>query len=324
MIPHLRIALIALLLTACTNNQTKAVDENRVEKSPEKIEFNADSAYNHIDAQVGFGPRIPGSEGHLQCQDYIIRQLEKFNADTIIEHRSIVKNFKGENLPINNILARYKPEADKRVLLLAHWDTRPWADNDPIPENRVKPVPGANDGASGTGVLLELARLFGQKQPEIGVDLLSVHGDDSGTESKDMTWCLGTQKWITEMPYRASDRPVYGILLDMVGGRDAKFTREYISEQFAPSINDRVWAMANASGYGDRFINRQAGAVVDDHMFINRAGIPCVDIIECANETTGSFAPTWHTVNDDMDHIDPSTLKAVGQTVANLIYNERL
>ena len=118
MIPHLRIALIALLLTACTNNQTKAVDENRVEKSPEKIEFNADSAYNHIDAQVGFGPRIPGSEGHLQCQDYIIRQLEKFNADTIIEHRSIVKNFKGENLPINNILARYKPEADKRVLLL--------------------------------------------------------------------------------------------------------------------------------------------------------------------------------------------------------------
>ncbi len=320
---RLRLALILLTLMACNSNKTKAVGDAPVQKSPEKVEFNADSAYKHVGAQVGFGPRVPGTKGHSDCGQYIIDRLNAFGADTIIEYRTTAENFKGEQLQLNNIMARFNPDAKRRVLLLAHWDTRPWADNDPDPDNHTKPVPGANDGASGTGVLLELARIFGRERPQIGVDLLFVDGEDSGAESQDMSWCLGTQKWISQMPYKASDKPVYGILLDMVGGRDARFTREYVSEQFAPSVNDRVWAMANASGYGDRFVNRQAGAVVDDHMFINRAGIPCIDIIECANESTGSFHPSWHTVNDDMDNIDSATLKAVGQTVANVIYNEQ-
>ncbi len=320
---RLRLAFILMTLVSCNSNKSNAVAEQTVANTRQKVEFNADSAYAFVKAQVGCGPRIPGSKGHELCADYIIGRLKAADADTVIEYRSTATNFKGEAMPINNIMARYNPDASRRVLLLAHWDTRPWADNDPDPANHAKPVPGANDGASGAGVLLELARQFGQTRPDIGVDLLFVDGEDSGAESQDLSWCLGTQQWISLMPYRASDRPVYAILLDMVGGRNAKFTREYISDRYASSVNDRVWAMANASGYGDRFVNRQAGGVVDDHMFINRAGIPCIDIIECANESTGSFPSTWHTVNDDMDHIDPATLKAVGQTVANVIYNER-
>ncbi|MCM1504227.1 MAG: M28 family peptidase [Muribaculum sp.] len=312
-----------MTLLSCTGNKSNAVAEPSAVKTQEKVDFNADSAYVFVKAQVDCGPRIPGSQGHSDCAEYIVGRLNAANADTVIEYRSTTSNFKGETMPINNIMARYNPDASRRVLLLAHWDTRPWADNDPDPANHTRPVPGANDGASGAGVLLELARLFGQKRPEIGVDLLFVDGEDSGAESQDLSWCLGTQQWINQMPYRASDRPVYAILLDMVGGRDARFTREYISDRYASAVNDRVWAMADVAGFGDRFINRQAGGVVDDHMFINRAGIPCIDIIECANESTGSFPPTWHTVNDNMDHIDPETLKAVGQTVANVIYNER-
>lgn len=320
---RIQIALMLLVLMACNSNKTKAVADSQEQKAAPKIEFNADSAYEFVKAQVECGPRVPGTKGHADCAAYIIDRLRKSGADTIIEHKTSVDNFKGESLPINNILARFNPEKSRRVLLLAHWDTRPWADNDPDPANHSRPVPGANDGASGAGVLLELARIFGKENPEVGLDLLFVDGEDSGAEQQDMSWCLGTQKWITQMPYKASNLPTYAILLDMVGGRDAKFTREYVSEQFAPSVNDRVWAMAAASGFGDRFANRVAGAVVDDHLFINRAGIPCIDIIECANETTGSFPPAWHTIDDTMDHIDPATLKAVGQTVANVIYNER-
>ena len=320
---RLHLVLLILILTACGGSKTNAVAEAPTSKPAAKAEFDADSAYRFVKTQVEFGPRTPGSKGHSDCAAFIAARLNAYGADTVFIQSTDAVNFKGEKLPLQNIMARYNPAAKRRELLLAHWDTRPWADNDPDPANHSKPVPGANDGASGVGVLLELARIFGQEKPPVGVDLLFVDGEDSGADSQDMSWCLGTQKWIEQMPYKVSDRPSYAILLDMVGGRDAKFTREYISDQFAPSVNDRVWAMAHASGFGDRFVNRQAGGVVDDHMFINRAGIPCIDIIECANETTGSFPPVWHTVNDDMEHIDPATLKAVGQTVANVIYNER-
>lgn len=308
---------------ACNGTKTNAVDDAPAQKIASKAEFNADSAYSYVKAQVDFGPRVPGSKAHSDCGRYIAGSLESFGADTVIMHKATTVNSKGETIPVTNIMARYNIDEPHRVLLLAHWDSRPWADNDPDPANHNRPVPGANDGASGTGILLELARLFGNERPAAGVDLLFVDGEDSGTEAHNDSWCLGTQEWIKQMPYKVADRPVYGILLDMVGGRDARFTREYVSEQYARAVNDRVWAMANASGYGDIFVNRQAGGVIDDHMFINQAGIPCIDIIECANESTGSFPTAWHTVNDDMTYIDPATLKAVGQTVANVVYNEQ-
>lgn len=306
------------------NRTASAAAEQSSSPNPlNAVDFNADSAYSHIAAQVGFGPRIPGSAPHATCVDYISGRLRGYGADTVIVSRSTADNRRGGTVPVANILARYNSGAARRVLLLAHYDTRPWADNDPDEANRDKPVPGANDGASGVGVLLELARQMGAKNPAVGVDLLMVDAEDGGNDGDETSWCIGTQEWLRGNPYRGSVRPSYAVLLDMVGGDDAVFRREIISDHFARSVNDRVWAVASASGYADRFVNASGGGVTDDHIFINRAGIPAIDIIDAAHPATGSFPPAWHTVADDMPAISTATLKAVGQTVANLIYSEK-
>jgi hypothetical protein len=305
---------------------TQAVDSNADKITPVMV-FNADSAYRLVKNQVDLGPRVPGSEPHSKCAEFIENKLKEYNADSVIVQRSSTVNFKGHNIPIINIMGQYNVDATKRVLLLAHWDTRPWADNDPDEANREKPVPGANDGGSGVAVLLEMARLLGEKRPDVGVDLLFVDAEDSGNSSSwdnnEDTWCLGTQYWANNMPYTDENRPKYGILLDMVGGQDAVFYREYISEKMAPRLNDKIWQMAALSGYENRFVSKVRGGVTDDHIFINKAGIPCIDVIECGNEETGTFNPTWHTINDDLRHIDRTTLKAVGQTMVNTVYAER-
>lgn len=322
---NLLLVLSLLLAASCKSASVKETAES-APKFSNPIEFNSDSAYNHIARQTGFGPRVPGTSAHNACADYIISQLN--GADTIILQKCQAKNFRGETLPLTNIMGRFNLAAGKRILLAAHWDTRPWADNDGDKSKHSTPIDGANDGGSGVGVLLELARLFSEKTPDVGVDLLFVDGEDSGDssgllENNDDTWCLGSQYWSTHTPYSPDTRPVYGILLDMVGGKNARFYREYTSELNASDVNSKVWAIANASGYGDRFINTVRGAVNDDHLHINKAGIPTIDIIECGNSATGSFPPTWHTLQDNIDNIDRSTLKAVGQTVANTIYLEK-
>ena len=186
------------------------------------------------------------------------------------------------------------------------------------------PILGANDGGSGVGVLLEIARCLQERKPMIGVDILFVDAEDYGNSGdNEDTWCLGTQYWIKNLPYSPSRMPQYGILLDMVGGKDAKFHREYVSQYVAPSIVDKVWTAAVASGYGDVFVNELGGSIVDDHVYVNQGGIPCIDIIETLNPQTMSFNPTWHTLDDNMSNIDRQSLKAVGQTVLNVIYNEQ-
>ena len=326
----MKIQLIALLImsiiaTAC--NAGSANVDNRTAQSVATTsypQFNADSAYNFVAAQVDFGPRVPGTSAHKNCAQWIVSQLKQFNADTIIEQQATLKAFNGDRLPIINIFAQYNPNATKRVLLLAHWDTRPWADAETDPAKHKMPIPGANDGGSGVGVLLEIARNLSLKAPAVGVDLLFTDAEDYGnTGGDDNSWCLGTQYWVKNMPYDASNRPMYGILLDIVGGLDARFYREGFSDYLAPNIVNKVWATANAVGYGNIFVNTQRGAVTDDHFHINAAGIPCIDIIECANPATGSFPSTWHTLNDNMKSIDRNSLKAVGQTVINTIYNEK-
>lgn len=148
--------------------------------------------------------------------------------------------------------------------------------------------------------------------------------EDSGRSGggDEESWCLGAQKWVEAMPYGTTDRPMYGILLDMVGGKDAVFHREYLSQTYAKSIVDKVWALANASGHADRFPNSMGGSVIDDHLYVNQAGIPCVDIIESSNPHTGSFNPTWHTTSDNLASIDRETLRVVTQVVLNLLYRE--
>lgn len=324
-----QLALLTTIFTslfiacACSGKATNAAP-----KPAETVEipsFNADSAYNYVKTQVDFGPRVPGSDGHKACGDWLVATLKAFGADTVVEQTAWDNAFNGDRLPIRNIFARYNPQAQHRVILLAHWDTRPWADNDPDKANHVKPVPGANDGASGVGVLLEMARQFQAQRPEIGVDLLLTDVEDYGETGGDdeTSWCIGTQYWVENMPYGVSDRPMYGVLLDMVGGQGAQFHREYFSDNYASATVDRVWAAAKMAGYEDRFVNAPGGAITDDHIHLIKAGIPTIDIIESHNSSTGNFPPTWHTVKDDMTSIDASSLKAVGQTLMQLIYTEK-
>ncbi len=326
---HFTLALMLIAVMSCKGGNGNAKTQVKEEHGAIlPVKFNADSAYSYVKAQVDFGPRIPGSDGHKACKDYIIGQLTRFGADTVVVQNFKATNYLGSELPLTNIMGRYNPGADDRVLLVAHWDTRPWADADPDINKRSLPVPGANDGASGVGVLLELARLFNEKSPDVGVDLLFVDGEDSGNSgswgSNEDTWCLGTQYWVKHMPYKAENTPRYGILLDMVGGIDARFYREYVSESSASEVNDKVWSNASAAGFDKYFLNNNVrGGITDDHIFINRAGIPCIDIIECSHPSTGSFSPVWHTVSDDMEHIGKATLGAVGQTVANTVFNEK-
>ncbi len=330
----LPLALVTVLFISCaprkTGAETASADSVAYNTASGNFipAFNEDSAYMHIARQVGFGPRVPGTTAHDECKDYILSHLKRAGADSIITQKTEVTAYTGEKLPITNIMARFNPQAKRKVLLLAHYDTRPWADNEEDVARHKTPIDGANDGASGVGVLMEIARLIGHEDPKVGVDILLVDAEDYGkTEgwgSSEETWCLGTQYWIENMPYKtAEERPAYGILLDMVGGQGARFHREYVSHRNAPEVVDRVWGEASVSPYAETFINDIGGGITDDHLFINRAGIPCIDIIECNNPSTGSFNPNWHRLSDTLMNIDRSTLKAVGQVVTNVIYKER-
>lgn len=284
----------------------------------------ADSLFAAVEAQTSLGPRTPGSAAHGRCADMIVGRLKSYGIDSVARQMVAVTPPVGGTVTARNILGCINPDASNRILLLAHYDTRPTADNDPDPALRSTPIDGANDGASGVAVLLEIARLLGSAAPDsIGIDLLFTDVEDSGTsgggEDSDATWCLGTREWVKQMPYSAQNKPRYGVLLDMVGGRGARFHREYFSDRSAPAVVNRIWAVARESGFADRFVNEPGGAVVDDHLPVNNAGIPCIDIIESLNEQTGSFNPTWHTTADRLDVIDRESLRAVAQTLLNAI-----
>lgn len=325
------LSLLIASLTACSSGsqsgKSTAQSADTVAEAPiaSHPEFAGDSAFGFVASQVAFGPRVPGSEGHAKCSKWIVETLQGFGADTVEVQRAEVTAFDGTRLPIANILGRFNTSAPRRVLLAAHYDTRPWADQDEDASRRTSPIDGANDGASGVAVLLEIARAINQQRPDIGVDMLFTDAEDYGdsNSTSEDSWCLGTQYWVDHFPYTPANRPEYGILLDMVGGRNARFHREYSSDRLAPAIVDKVWGTAAAGPYADRFPNQRGGAIVDDHVYINSAGIPCIDIIESANAQSGGFPPTWHTHNDNIDNIDPATLKAVGSVVLDVIYSEQ-
>lgn len=282
--------------------------------------FQQDSAVAYVATQVAFGPRAPRTKAHDACGRWLASELRRHGADTVIEQRANLKDFG----PICNIMGRFNLAAGRRILLLAHWDTRPVADADPDPGNHDKPIDGANDGASGVGVLLEAARLMGSQMPATGVDILLVDAEDSGTEGDDESWARGTRYWVENMPYgRSEPMPEYAVLLDMVGGRNAVFPIEQFSQAYAPRTVAKVWQTAASNGLGDRFVNRTGGGVNDDHVPLLKAGIPAIDIIETDHPATGSFNPTWHTMADNMENIDPATLGAVGKLITLLIYSEQ-
>lgn len=291
--------------------------------------FNADSAFSYVKAQTDFGPRVPNTAAHKACAQWLADKLRGFGAETIVQDIEVTA-FDGTLIKGFNIIGQYKPELRKRVIICSHWDSRPWADNDPDKANRKTPVDAANDGASGVAVILEIARQMQMLQPEIGVDCIFLDAEDwgpgsdwKGSERAEM-WGLGTQYWARRM-HRQDYNARFAILLDMVGGQDAVFYREAYSVHYAPAVVDKVWNAAAVTGNGRLFSNEVSGYVTDDHVFINTiAKIPAVDIIphypDCRQS---SFGPTWHTVSDNLEHIDRATLQAVGQTVMYVIYNEK-
>lgn len=320
--------LIAFLFTSCgqrqnvENSSTAMKEEQSVTNNTP--DFNADSAYQYVANQVSFGPRVPNTKAHKDCALYLESELKRFGANVFIQE-ALLEAYNGEMLESKNIIGTYNPEATKRVLLFAHWDSRPFADSDPDKANHYTPIDGADDGASGIGVLLEIARQLQQKSPAIGIDLIFFDAEDYGThtgevERKAHTWCLGSQFW-AKNPHVPNYKAEYGILLDMVGHKDAQFYKELTSLKYAAPVVEKIWQTAKDLGYGRFFINARGGGVVDDHEYVIAGrNIPCVDIINYDPNRNG-FGDYWHTMDDTIDNISTATLKAVGQTVLEIIYN---
>lgn len=313
---------ISLLFLASCHNEKKQTPEAPVENKPAVVvpDFNADSAYSYVKAQVDFGPRVPNTKSHVSCGDFLIEKMKTFSKDVYVQS-GVLKAYDGTNLKFRNIITAFNPQAKRRVILFAHWDTRPWADQDSIDPK--KPSLGADDGGSGVGVLMEMARLLRAKQPNIGVDLAFFDAEDwgkegGGPEAED-SYALGTQYW-AKNPHVQGYSAEFGILLDMVGAKDAQFRYEGMSYERASSVVDNVWAKAASLGYSNFFLHQDGGWVTDDHVYVNEAGIPAIDIINTRINERSGFAPHWHTHADNMNIIDRATLKAVGQTLLSVVY----
>ena len=325
--------IVALIAGAAFNflpsNKAEVSETEEIEKvQPVGPDFNADSAYIYLQEQCDFGPRTMNSTAHDKCEKWIIQKFEQYGCK-VTTQKATLNGYDGTPLRSTNIIASYNPEATTRIMFCAHWDCRPWADNDPDSTNWHKPIVAANDAASGVGVMIELARILKGSGLELGVDFICFDAEDYGTpqwfegEDPGDTWALGAQYFANNLPEGYAPR--YGILLDMVGGVGAKFYREGMSMQYAPAIVKKVWNAARQVGYGSYFPKDDGGMITDDHIPVNQtANIPCIDVIpyypDCAQS---SFGPTWHTINDDMQHIDPNTLKAVGQTIIQVLYSEK-
>ena len=318
-------SLISLLLFSACQGKKKNDSTQRDNAPQTRIEFSPDSAYRYIAEQVAFGPRIPDSKAHEDCGNYLVNKMKSFGAE-VQEQKADIRAWDGKTLPMRNIIASFQPENAQRILLFAHWDCRPWSDMEKTKNLQMKAVLGANDGASGVGVLMEVARQLGKAQTlPVGVDIIFFDLEDYGVpdwekEVKD-SWCLGSQYW-AKHPHKAGYTANYGILLDMVGTRNACFMWEYISKRYAPDVVQKVWDKAQELGYGQFFIQADGGILTDDHLYINTlAGIPSIDIIDFDNDR-GGFFEGWHTQHDDMSNIDKLTLQAVGNTLMHIIYSE--
>ena len=320
--------LFTLLLFSCGLRQQTA-SSDPVAATPLGPTFVADSAYAYCEQQCAFGPRTMNSPAHDLCGQWIASKFQSFGL-TVTTQRADLKGYDGTMLHATNIIASYRPELSDRILICAHWDSRPWADNDPDESNWHKPVLAANDGASGIGVMLELARLLPDSL-KVGIDFISFDAEDWGTPQwsdvadQGNTWALGSQYWAAHLPKQQAKAYRYGILLDMVGGQGAMFYKERLSQQYASSIVDRVWRAAQVVGFGSMFPMQSGSYITDDHLPINTvAKIPCIDIIPyypaCEQST---FGPTWHTLQDDMAHLDRTTLQAVGQTLIQVLFSEK-
>lgn len=321
---------IALLLISCDSSKEKSTESTQ--ESPKKDlkvpSFSGGNAYQFIQSQVGFGPRVPNTAPHAETEEYLINQLKSFGAK-VQTQKFEADTYDGEVWNLTNIIASIQPEKTKRILLGAHWDTRKIADKDT--DRKEEPIDGANDGGSGVGVILEVINAIqkAENKPNVGIDVIFFDGEDNGepyglsTNDPSKTWwCLGSQYW-SKNKHVPGYSAYYGILLDMVGGTNAQFHKEGYSMKYAPSVVEMVWNTADKIGYGRYFVNNRVGPITDDHYFVNEIGkIPMIDIIAHEPTSRDFFPDFHHTHKDNMDIISQETLKAVGQTLLQVIYEE--
>lgn len=313
-----------LLASSCKTKNNETSSEEITETKIVRPSFSSDSTYLFTQQQVDFGPRVPGTPAQQKCAAYFEQKLKNYGA-TVVMQKTNVLVYNGKSVPCINVIASYNSDAKRRILICTHWDSRPFADQDDSATS--KPILAADDGASGSAILLEIARQLQQKNPEIGVDLIFLDVEDYGQPEYDLDqkqgdfYCLGTQYWCNN-PHVPNYRAENGILLDMVGAKGATFTYEGVSMQYATAFMKQVWRNADQLGYGNYFLKEMTSQIIDDHYYINQiAKIPTIDIINRTYNTRSGFAKHWHTHDDNMNIIDKYTLQAVGETVLATIYN---
>ncbi len=311
-----------LLLINCKDSPKEKPKDNPVtEDFKYVLDFDADSAFSFVEAQVAFGPRVPGSIAHGLTANFLVNTMQEWADTSYIQYGEMESPIEGR-VPIKNIIASFHPEKKERILLCAHWDTRPKADEDP--ERPDEPADGANDGASGVGVLMEVARQLAKQNAQMGIDIIFFDAEDMGShQAGQESWCLGSQFWSANK-HKKNYQARYGILLDMVGAPDAVFAYERNSLNQAEWLVKHVWRMGTSIGHGKHFIPYPGGYITDDHVYISRiAGIPTIDIIHYDIASGTGFGDFWHTHADNMEGISPATLKAVGETVLKTVYEEK-
>mgnify|MGYP001385679599 CR=1 FL=1 len=324
MLRYFILLIFCCLLFNCSNEQNSN-DKDAPKVKIEVPKFNADSAYYYVEKQVEFGPRVISSKAWEKCAIWLEKKLKTYTPHVIVQEAPVT-TYDRKNHTLKNIIASFSPQKNNRIALFAHWDSRHIADYDTI--NQDLPILGANDGGSGVGVLLELARLFKNKKPAIGVDIILFDAEDYGQPENSKfpimkdSWCLGSQYW-SKNPHKPQYFARYGILLDMVGAKNATFRHEEISSYFAPNILQKVWKKAHQLGYRQYFVFADSKQILDDHYYVNTIiGIPTIDIIEYDPATKTNFNKHWHTHNDNMENINRNTLNAVGHTLLEIIYHE--
>jgi Zn-dependent M28 family amino/carboxypeptidase len=313
---------LSFLLIQC--KEDKPVVEQKV-KTPLKIPaFNQDSAYYFVAKQLEFGPRVPGSEGHKACKAWLVDKFKSYGA-TVIEQDFVANIYTGDKWDATNIIAQFNPKHKERVILSAHWDSRFIGEEDKNQDKKDLPIPGADDAGSGVAVLLEIARNLKDNPLDIGIDIILWDAEDQGKRgptSPPELWCLGSQYW-SRKKHINNYRAMYGINLDMVGAKNARFAKDEVSRQFAGKVVDKVWTLAHSMGYSDMFVNENTRGLTDDHTFVNRiAKIPMIDIINQPQGSQTGFVPHWHTHDDNLSAIDKRTLRVVGQVVLATIFRE--
>lgn len=293
--------LITVFLLSCQTNE---------------IQFDGDSAFNWLEKQCEFGPRNPGSKGYFNCKDFFIQNLKDFSDTVFTQNFTYTELWDNNTYDLSNIIAEFNTNSEKHILLGAHWDTRPWADKDLNPSNRFTPIIGANDGASGVAVLMELAKMFNSNQPPINITLVLFDGEDMGVEGIPNSYAKGSQYFAKNLPIR---KPDYGIILDMIGDRILEIPIERNSYRVAPNLVDELWDLAEKLKL-PAFQNRLGYDIYDDHVPLwEFAGIPAIDLIDF--NYPNQRVNYWHTLNDIPQNCSPESLNQVGRLLTNYIYS---